>query len=450
MVDLLTAIAHIPEQKDHVLPEETFLLSPPVLFVAQQVVDVIRSVLDCLRVKMLAFGRRTGRLYFVAGSGLTVEEEQYQRDIGGFFHPLELLGDAACARLGANQEVVLAKDELHTIERLGKHLPVPAHLHPAFPGSETFLFIPLFLEQQWVGYLVVVKASSERVYTPEEIALAKTVTAQTMLLIEGIHCFSAQEEQQKKALAQREVRRLAGDFLTLAAHELRTPLTGIMGNLQVAQRRLETLKKQLPPLSTQIREPFAHVQQPLASASQSAQLQQRMINDVIDDARIQTNTLTLSLRPEDLVTLLREVVARQQHAAPEHPIVLDVPPLEQGVPILADTGRITYVLTTYLTNACTASPPGRPVEVHVRVEEALARVSVHNEGAGIAREDLDHLWDRFYRTKGSAVQHRLDLSWGLPLYLCRVFMERQEGSVGVQSAPGQGATFWLTVPITPP
>lgn len=450
MVDLITAIAQIPKQVDLVLPEETFLLSPPVLFVAQQVVDVVRSVLNCLHVSMLAFGQRTGYLYFVAGSGWTSEQEQYWRDIGGFFHDSEVLGDAAYARLGANQEVVLAYDQLHTIERLGKQLPFPADLHPVSPGSEAFLLLPLFLEQQWVGHLTVIKASSQGAYTPEEIALAKAVTAQTMLLIEAIHCLSTQGEHQQKALVQREVRRLAGDFLTLASHELRTPLTGILGNLQLAQRRLNTFKDQFTPLSARIREPLASVQQPLAAADAAAQFQQRMINDLIDDARIQTNTLILSLHPKDLGTLLREVVARQQHAAPEHPIVLDVPPVEHGVPILADAGRIMYVLSTYLTNARTFSPPGQPVEVHLWVEETLAHVSVHNEGAGIAREDLPHLWDRFYRAKGRAVQHELDLSWGLPLYLCRVFMERQGGRVGVQSAPGQGATFWLTMPITLP
>ncbi|WP_040447323.1 ATP-binding protein [Ktedonobacter racemifer] len=449
MLDLLNAIAKIPEQMDRVLPKETFLLSSPVLFVAQQVVDVIQSVLNCHTVDMLAHGHRTGHLYYVAGSGYTAEQEQYWRDIGGFFHPSELLGDAAFARLGANQEVVLAMNRLHTIARLGKQLPFPASLYPAFPSSETILLVPLFLEQQWVGLLMVTKASSEGAYTPEEIALVKAVTAQTMLLIKGIHDFSAQEGKKNRALAQQEVRRLAGEFLTLASHELRTPLTGIMGNLQLAQRRLQTFKGQLAPSSVQVREPFAHIQQPLAAASQSAQLQQQMINDLIDDARIQTNTLPFSLYPEDLGTLLREVVAGQQHAAPEHPIMLDVPSPEQKVPILADAGRITYVLTTYLTNARTYSPPGRPVEVHVRVEEALARVSVHNEGAGISREDLNHLWERFYRAKGSAIQHGLDLSCGLPLYLCRVFIERHEGSVGVESAPGQGATFWFTLPITP-
>nr|WP_307813074.1 ATP-binding protein [Ktedonobacter sp. SOSP1-52] len=54
-----------------------------------------------------------------------------------------------------------------------------------------------------------------------------------------------------------------------------------------------------------------------------------------------------------------------------------------------------------------------------------------------------------FLSKGSAVQHELDLSFGLALYLCRVFIERHQGSVGVQSAPGQGATFWFTLPIIP-
>ena len=452
MVDLITAIAQIPEQMDHVLPEETFLLSPPVLFVAQQLMDVIRSVLECHDAEVLAFGRCTGRLYFMAASGLNAEQEQYWRDVGGLFHPSEVLDDAAYARLLANQEVVRTIDQLHPIRRLGKQLPFPAALRLGPSGTVrilTFLFLPLFLEQQWVGVLLVIKASSERkAYTPEEIALAKAVTTQTMLVLEGIHYLYAQEEQRQKALVQREVSRLADDFLTLATHELRTPLTATMGQLQLAQRRLQTLKNRLTPLGNQIRESLVSVQQPLVSASQSAQLQQRMINDLIDDARIQTHMLTLSLHQEDLLALLREVVATQQHIVSEHPIVLDAPAPEQVMPIFADAGRIKQVLTIYLRNALTASPPGRPVVVRVRMAKALARVSVHNEGAGMAREDLDHLWERFYRAKGSSVQHELDLSFGLALYLCRVFIEQHQGNVGVQSAPGRGATFWFTLPIT--
>jgi signal transduction histidine kinase len=119
------------------------------------------------------------------------------------------------------------------------------------------------------------------------------------------------------------------------------------------------------------------------------------------------------------------------------------------MPIFADAVRIKHVLVTYLTNALTYSPPSQAAMMQLRIEETLARVSVHNEGAGISREELDHIWERFYRAKGSAVQHELDLSCGLALYLCQVFIERHRGSVGVQSAPGLGATFWFTVPITP-
>jgi len=78
----------------------------------------------------------------------------------------ERFREEALRGLGANQEVMLITDHLRTMERLGKHLPFPAYPCPMPPGSETLLFLPLFLEQQCVGVLVVIKASSEGEYTP--------------------------------------------------------------------------------------------------------------------------------------------------------------------------------------------------------------------------------------------------------------------------------------------
>ncbi|GHO51034.1 sensor histidine kinase [Ktedonospora formicarum] len=447
MLDLLTAIMQIPGQREYILPEETFLLSPPVLFVAQQVVNIIQQVLNCHDVEMFAFARQTGHLHFVAGTGLTDEQEQRWQDMRGCFHLRERIDDAIFARLSANQEVVLTSDQLRSCADFGHQQAFLMNPNSTSPDPEIFLLIPLFLEQQWIGMLLIGNISAQGKYTPEEIGLAKIVTAQTMLLIEGIHYFYAQEEKQKKVLARREVTRQTGEFLTLASHELRTPLTRVLGNLQLAQRRLETLKKQLPPLSAQLREPIDHVQRPLVAASQGAQLQQRIINDLVDDARIQTHTLMLSLHPEDLLALLRDEVNKQQQSAPEHPIVLDVPSSYQSVPVIADVERIKYVLNTYLINALVYSSPECPVTVRLRIAESHASVSVHNEGSGIAKNELDHIWERFYRTKGTTVQHELDLSFGLTLYLCRAFIELQQGRVGVQSAPGQGATFWFTLPI---
>jgi signal transduction histidine kinase/PAS domain-containing protein len=438
VLTLTAAIAQIPEQINLAWSEETLLLSPPVVFVAQQLVEVIHCVLDCRRVSLLASQPLAGSLYYVAGSGFTAEQEQLLREKGGEFLPSEVVDETALARLSANQEVILASG------RLRRRLVRPAEGDP-----ENLLMVPLFLEQQWAGTLTVVKAGGEGEYSPEEVEVVKAVAAQVTLVIEGLRCLHAQTETRTRALVLQEVQRLSNDFLTMASHELRTPLTGIMGNLQLAQHRLETLKRQVAAQAEHVREHLTYAQRPLASASQSARLLQRMIADLIDDARIQTNELALSLQPCDLLALLKEAVATQQHDAPERMIVivLERIPTEHTVPILADAQRITQVLTTYLTNALRSTPGARPVTVKLTVEDAVARVSVHDEGAGIPAEEQAHLWDRFYRGKGSTVQHELDLSLGLGLYLCQALIERHQGKVGVQSAPGQGTTFWFTLPL---
>jgi signal transduction histidine kinase len=117
--------------------------------------------------------------------------------------------------------------------------------------------------------------------------------------------------------------------------------------------------------------------------------------------------------------------------------------------VLADAERIGRVFTTYLENALAFSPPGRPVTIDVRANKKTMRVRVHNEGPGIPPEEQEHLWERFYRARGNSIQNELDLSLGLRLYLCRAFIERHGGEVGVQSNPQHGTTFWFTLPLMP-
>ncbi|GHO50790.1 hypothetical protein KSX_89530 [Ktedonospora formicarum] len=431
-----TAIGRIPEQLDLPWPEET-LLAPPVVFVAQQLVDIIRYVLSCRRVSLLAKCPSAEYLYFVAGSGISPEQELLIREKEWKrVSLLEVVDETARARLNANQVEILTSD----------HLPLRP-VHPREGDVENLLMVPMFLQRQLAGILIVVRAADEGAYLPEDVALVKAVAAQARLIIEGLCCLHAQVETQTRARVLCEVQHLSNDFLTLASHELRTPLTGIMGNLQLAQRRLEALKYQINVQTEHVSEHVACTQQPLDSAAKSASLLQCMINDLIDDARIQTNQLALSLTPCDLLTLLKAAVARQQHAAPEHAIVWKEQPAEQSVPIFADEQRIIRVLTTYLSNAYRSSPGTQPVTVALTVENAVARVSVYDEGPGIPADEQAHLWDRFYHSKWSTVQNELDLSFGLALYLCRVLIEQHQGSVGMQSAPGEGTTFWLTLPL---
>ena len=432
---LREAIAHLPEDIDLSCPEGIFLLSPPVLFVVQQLVDVIGHVLDCQYVSLVALGP-AGRLYYAVGSGFTPEQEQYRREMRGHFLPSDFFDETALARLAAGQEVMLPADCLH----------LPPRVRADY-GTRNLLLVPLFLEQQRVGGLVIAKASFDSEYTPEEIELVKAVAAETMLVIDCLHCLCGQAEERARALAQQEMSLLVNEFLNLASHELNTPLTSIKGNIQLAQRRLARLKHQLAEQPGRVSEQIEQVQHSLASAAQSARLQERIIKALMDDARIQSDTLELHTTHRDLSVLLREAVAAQQRLAPGRTIILESMPPERVVPVNVDAERITQVINNYLANALSYSPADQPVTVQLTVEDAVARVSVHDQGPGIPGEEQGRIWGRFYFAREITEQHELDLSLGLGLYLSRAFIERYHGSVGVESDPGHGTTFWFTLPI---
>lgn len=436
VLTLIEAIAHIPENIGRFFPEDLLLLSPPALFVAQELVDAVHLVLDFQQVSLLAMAPLTGRLHYVAGSGLIAEQEQRHHEIAGRFSALAVLDEAVYADLSSNKEVILEASRLR----------FPIGVQSPF-GAEKILLVPLFLEEHLAGGLCIAKAGLESVYTPEEIAFVKVVAAQTALIMDCLRCWSERTERQSRELVQREMNRLTTDFLTLASHELRTPLTTIKGNIQLTQRRLALLKDQTLRPSGRMREHLEQAQSPLQSALQSVRLQERMLNDLIDDACLQANRLNVDLRPCDLLRLLREAIAEQHQSTPEHSVVLESLVGEKQVFIRADVSRLKRVLFTYLKNALDYSPADRPVIVQVGVMNGGAQISVHDEGPGIPVEEQEHLWERLYRAKGIAVQHELDLSLGLGLYLCKAFIELHQGNVGVQSNPGHGATFWFTLPI---
>jgi signal transduction histidine kinase len=221
----------------------------------------------------------------------------------------------------------------------------------------------------------------------------------------------------------------------------------IKGNIQLAQRRLARLKRQLAQQPEHVSEQIERVQQSLASDASSTRLQEHIIKELIDDARIQANTLELHPERFDLIVLLKAAVTHQQRLAPERTIVLDRMPTEKAVPIIADADRITQAINSYLVNALHYAPADQPVTVQLTVEDEVARITVHDEGPGIPFEEQERIWERFYHAREITGQQELDLSLGLGLYLCQAFIERHHGSVGVQSEPGHGATFWFTLPI---
>ncbi|HLH63226.1 MAG TPA: ATP-binding protein [Ktedonobacteraceae bacterium] len=433
---LKEAIMHIPEQVDCAFEEGIFLLSPPVLVVSQQLVEVIHEVLDCARASLLAIGPGTGHLYYVVGSGFTPEQELYRYNVRGCFLPSDFVDETVIDRLNANQEVILPGASLH----------LPAEMQKDFVSS-VCLLIPFFLEDRLAGALVIEKMGVDSVFTASEIELVKAVASETLLVIDYLCCFAMPVENSLKARAQQEMQHLIDDFLNLASHELRTPLAIIKGNIQLAQRRLARLKQELIMQSGQVSSSLRKVQAPLEAAVVAVSAQERAMNDLIDVFRIQSNNLELQLQHYNLVVLLQEVVTVQQRLAPEQPIMLQIPSEEYGVPVLVDAKRIRQVISNYLANALNYSPVDEPVIVQLTVKDGVAQVSVQDRGPGIPIEEQGRIWERFYYVKRGTGQYSPVVSVGSGLYLSKALIERQHGSVGMQSSPGHGTTFWFTLPV---
>lgn len=445
-IALSEAIARIPVQVDQTVPEETFLLLPPIAFVAQQLVEVICHVLQCHRLLLIAFEPPAGYLYYVAGSGFTAEQRQLLLENRGQFLLSDVVDKTVMTRLQNRQVAVIQ----------ARFLSLPPW-YPVDLERENDLLVPLFLEQKWVGLLGIAKDDPEHEhrkdekdyagheYTRDEIDLVQTVVTHAALIMECAHGLHTRAETSGRELMLHEVSRLSRDFLTLAAHELRTPLTGIKGNLQLAQRRLQTLKRQIAEQSEQ----FALVQHSLVAATQGTQLQERMIQDMLDDACIQAGHLEAVLEPCDLLTLAKEVIETWQQSTPPRAIILKTSNTLQRVPITADARLIKRVINRYIENALVTSSTQEPVTVLVGVEDTIARVAVQCKGTDIPLDEQGRLWEHLRQAKGKDLQRALDLSTGLGLYLCRMFIELHHGHAGVHSDFGQGSTFWFTLPLTP-
>ncbi|GHO51032.1 sensor histidine kinase [Ktedonospora formicarum] len=295
-----------------------------------------------------------------------------------------------------------------------------------------------------IGLFIIAKMEGEYTdvhytYSNEEIALAQGTARLAALVIAQVRLLEEWAATRATEQALQEINRRYDAFISIASHELKTPLTTIKGNVELTLRRLMKLNHNLSAAQ------LDQLRKPLETALQRAQVQARMIEELLEASRIRMNKFTLSMTPYDLADIVEEATKDMQQAVTDRAIILA--PVERPVPVQADIDRIKQVILNYLTNALKYSNPEYPVVVHLTREDGFARVSVQDQGPGIPLEAQKSLWQRFYRVPGIEVRHGSGTGLGLGLYICREFIELHHGHVGVQSTPGEGSTFWFTLPI---
>ncbi|WP_236031538.1 sensor histidine kinase [Ktedonospora formicarum] len=100
-----------------------------------------------------------------------------------------------------------------------------------------------------------------------------------------------------------------------------------------------------------------------------------------------------------------------------------------------------------MTNALRYSPANQPVVIGLDCEDGVARVWVRDQGPGLSQEAQKDIWQRFHQVKSVPVQSGSEKGLGLGLYICQMLIEQHQGAVGVESTPGEGSTFWFTLPL---
>lgn len=247
---------------------------------------------------------------------------------------------------------------------------------------------------------------------------------------------------------RKELERQREAFVSLVTHELKNPLTALQGNIQLAHRLLTRLQSQAGQLGAEHHRVMADVLVMMGRSQQLTRVQQRLIGDLLDLSRIQEDKVQLRQETCNLVNLVEATVQDYRAAHPSRLIALDMP-AQDAILVSVDRDRILQVLSNYLTNALKFSPPAEPVQVGLHLAAGTVRVQVTDRGPGLSTQQQAQIWQQFYQVPHIPVQSGWKVGLGLGLYLCQHLIHRQQGEVGVESLPGEGATFWFTLPVQP-
>jgi len=265
------------------------------------------------------------------------------------------------------------------------------------------------------------------------------------LVRQGMTVVDNQRLHREKIAGLRQSTAQMETFLGVAGHELKNPIASAQLCLQLVERRIRRLlQRERVELAD-----VAPLLEPVVRAENQEERLTRLVNDLVDVARIQAGKLDLHLAPTDLALIVSEEVEMQRQIHPERTLVLALRE-EPCVLVTADDLRIGQVVTNYLTNALKYSPADRPVTVGLQVDDRQAQVWVRDQGPGLAPEEQEQIWERYYRVQGVEVQSGSGVELGLGLHICRTIIELHHGQVGVHSARGAGSTFWFSLPLAAP
>ena len=219
------------------------------------------------------------------------------------------------------------------------------------------------------------------------------------------------------------------DFIKMANHELKTPVTTIKGYVQML-------------LKSHKNSDDAVLVTALSTVDKQVTKLTKLIGDLLDVTKIETGSLPINKEKFTLDDLVKETAVHIQTAFPTHTINIVQ---DDYCMVYADKDRINQVLVNLFTNAIKYSPFANEVTVWVKNEDNYAFVTIKDNGIGIAAEDHDKIFERFYRVAGK--DEKTFPGFGIGLFIVKEIIQRHNGNIWVTSEKGKGSSFTFMLAI---
>ena len=334
--------------------------------------------------------------------------------------------DSLLGRVFAHGDVVITDDVYRHAKRGG--------FPSGHPRIDNYLGAPIFSGDKLIGMFAI--ANSQQTLSHSLLHWLQPFTDTCALLINLYRQLAEREQATMDLAAARDqaeqANRAKSEFLSSMSHELRTPLNAIIGFAQLLG------KGRREPLSDKQKRQVGQIQK-------SGQHLLSLINEVLDLAKIESGHMALSIEPIAIESVIEDACSTLEANIEAAGLVLQREPLPAPWWVAADYTRTKQVLLNLVSNAIKYNRPQGSIRIAVDQRGNDVCVRVTDAGHGIAPERQHELFEPFNRLDA---EHGTIEGTGIGLAITRELVERMQGQIGVTSAPGQGATFWFTLPIT--
>lgn len=223
-------------------------------------------------------------------------------------------------------------------------------------------------------------------------------------------------------------------LLGVVAHELRSPLGLLNGFSMVMMENLDSIDQE-------------SLKKYLSVINNSATRMLKLVDELLDITKIELDEAPLQIEPINISQLIETNSNGYRYVAHKKNITIKERHASEPLVCHCDPIKVGQVISNFIDNAIKYSPPGSVVEITGQRKNSHIWVGVKDEGPGIKPEETQHLFKSFKHNKISSQPTAGEKSSGLGLAICKKIIEAHNGEIGVDSTPGQGSTFWFSLPL---